>query len=79
MIELLLYAGLGLLILIGLIALSRPRRITPEQYEEMKGKGSAVGNALQSVQELLEPGRAESLRKAKTEQRVQRDDSGDDK
>ena len=72
----LLYLAVLVIAVAGIVLLARRREITDEEYEEMKGKGSAVGNALLDAQILLEPGR-ESLRKAKEEIQVEEDDSGD--
>ena len=77
MVEWIVYIVLAVMLVGGLIALSRPRTITDQQYEEMREKGSAVGNALQGLQEIIQPGSAEHLRKAKTEIRAEEDDSGD--
>lgn len=76
MVELFIYLGLAALLLAGVMALARPRSISDEQYEEMKGKGSMVGNAMHALQEVLDPQKAEALRKAKTEI-VEEEPSGD--
>ena len=72
----LLYLAVLVIAVAGVVLLARRREITDEEYEKMKGKGSAVGNALLEAQILLEPGR-ESLLKAKEEIQVEEDDSGD--
>ncbi len=61
----------------GLAALARPKWIADGECEAMKGKGSAAGNALQSLQEIFEPGRAEHLRKARVERRAEQQPGGD--
>jgi hypothetical protein len=73
---LLVYLAVALLLVAGLVVLGRKREISEEEYEAMKGKQSRVGNALLAAQSILEPDR-ESLRKAKQEIRVEKDDAGD--
>jgi hypothetical protein len=77
MIETLIYLAVLALVVAGLMALSRPRTITPDDYEAMKGETSMVGNAMHALQEVLDPQRAEALRKAKTEQQEEADPGGD--
>jgi len=72
-----LIAGVAFLAALGLYLLSRPARMTDEEYEARKGKGSGVGNALLELQSILEPGKGDALRKAKTEQHEEADPGGD--
>ena len=76
MVDLLIYAALAVLLLIGLAALGRPRTISDEEYDSQKGKGSLVGNAMHALHDVLAPQRADALRKAKTEI-LDEDPSGD--
>ena len=64
----LIYLAVLALVVAGLVALSHPRKISEDEYEELKGKTSMIGNAMHALQEVLAPERAEALRKAKTEQ-----------
>ncbi|MGH9868097.1 MAG: hypothetical protein ACREAA_08040 [Candidatus Polarisedimenticolia bacterium] len=77
MVDLLLYAGLAVLMIGGLLALARPRRLSDEDYEAMKGKTNLAGNAMQAIQDVFEPQRAEALRKAKTELHQEAEPGGD--
>jgi hypothetical protein len=77
MITVLIYLALAVIAVAGLAALARPRSISQDEYDEMKGKSSGVGNALQEIQSIFEPGRAEHLRKAKTEIRAEAEPGGD--
>ena len=78
MVDLLIYLTIGALMLGGLLALARPRRMTDEEYEQMKGKTSMVGNAMQGLQDVFEPQKAEALRKARTELVRPAEDPGGD-
>jgi hypothetical protein len=73
----LIYLAVLALVVAGLVALSRPRKISVDEYEELKGKTSMIGNAMHALQEVLAPERAEALRKAKTEQTDEADPGGD--
>ena len=77
MVDLLIYAGLAILVIGGLLALARPRRLSDEDYEAMKGRTNLVGNAMQGLQDVFEPQRAEALRKAKTELHQEAEPGGD--
>ena len=72
-----IYGVVLALVVAGLAALSRPRRISEDDYEAMKGKTSVVGNAMQALHDVLAPQRAEALRKAKTELQEEADPGGD--
>jgi hypothetical protein len=67
MAEWIVWLGLAVLVIAGVLALARPRVISQEQYEEQKGKGSLVGNAMHALHDVLAPREAEALRKARTE------------
>jgi hypothetical protein len=73
----LIYLAVLALVVAVLAALSRPRTISEDEYEEMKGKTSMVGNAMHALQEILAPEQAEALRKAKVEQQEEADPGGD--
>lgn len=77
MTTILMYLAVLALVVAGLAALSRPRRISDEEYEEMKGMTSVVGNAMQAFHGVLEPEKAEALRKAKSEQQEEAEPGGD--
>ena len=78
MVDVLIYLMIGALMLGGLLALARPRRMTDEEYEQMKGKTSMVGNAMQGLQDVFESQKAEALRKARTELARPAEDPGGD-
>lgn len=67
MVEWIVWLGLAALVIAGALALARPRTISEAEYEEQKGKGSLVGNAMHALHDVLAPREAEALRKAKTE------------
>ena len=77
MADILIYTVLALLIVGGLLALAHPRRISDEDYEALKGKTNLTGNAMQAIQDIFEPQRAQALRKAKTELHQEADAGGD--
>ncbi len=71
-----LYLGVLAAIAIGLILLARRPPLSDADYERLKGKGSGVGNALLSVQSLIEPDKKDLL-EARQEERAEEDDTGD--
>ena len=77
MLTAIIYLAVLALVVAGLAALARPRAISEDEYEEMKGKTSMVGNAMHALQEVLAPGQADALRKAKAEQQEEADPGGD--
>lgn len=77
MAELIPWILLLLLAAAGIVAVAHRRPMTDAEYEERLGKGNALGNALQEVQGILDPGAGENLRRAKTELRAEADPSGD--
>jgi len=78
------YLVLALLVFAGLAVLGRRRPISREEYEERKGKGSGVGNAVVrgagamflELHGILEPGR-EQIRKLREERRAEKEGEGD--
>lgn len=76
MVVALIWLGVGVLIVAGLAALARERPLSDEDYEERRGKGAALGNAMLALQEILEPRRGEAG-KAREERRAEADPGGD--
>ncbi len=76
MITALVWLGVVALVVAGLAALARERPMSDEEYEERRGKGSAVGNALLALHDVLEPGRREAV-KAREERRAEADPGAD--
>ncbi len=69
--------ALLILLLVGVASLAHKPPMSQREYDERLGKANALGNALSEIQEMLGPGGAENLRKAKTELREEADPSGD--
>ncbi len=76
MVVALIWLGVVVLIVAGLAALARERPLSEEDYEERRGKGTALGNAMLALHELLEPRRGEAG-KAREERRAEADPGGD--
>ncbi len=72
----LIWLGVVALIVAGLAALARERPLSEEDYEERRGKGAALGNAMLALHEILEPRRGEAG-KAREERRAEADPGGD--
>ncbi|HXI04551.1 MAG TPA: hypothetical protein VNI57_15360 [Candidatus Saccharimonadales bacterium] len=60
----------------GVAALASKRPMSDEEYEERRGKGAALGNALLTLQDFFEPQRGQAG-KARTEQREEVEPQGD--
>lgn len=76
MITALIWAGVLVLLVAGLAALARARPMSDAEYEERRGKGSPIGNAMLALHDILEPGRGEAG-KAREERRAEADPGAD--
>ena len=75
MANLLLWVTIAGLLIYGLAAISRPRSISTEEYEQVKGR-SPMLQPLLELQNIYNPGMKDLL-KAKTEIRQEREGEGD--
>lgn len=76
MIEILLYSGVGVILLALLAMLGRPRSITPEEYKRMKDRTSASASVLLDIQSMIEPGKKHHLEQM-VDEHEDEDDDGD--
>lgn len=76
MITAILWLAALILIVAGLAALGRRRPMTDREYEERRGKGAGLGNALLALHDLLEPQRGQAG-KTRLERRAEEDPGGD--
>lgn len=76
MIAALIWLAVIVVCIVGFAALASSRPMTDDEYEERRGKGAALGNALLTLQDFFEPGRGQAG-KARTEQREEVEPQGD--